>query len=142
MSRPGRIPGSRTAHAGLEDPNHAVALEEQGEARDVVFVRMAEDDDVDAAIPRRDPTIQGDQQAVGIGPAVDQQTPSARSLDQDRIALADVEDRDPGEPRRSCSHDAAGDHGRDDQRPDPGAPREPPRARRGGDGGVGSGPRR
>jgi len=57
LSRPGRIARPRAAHPRLEDPYHPVSLEEQREARDMIFVRMTEDDDVDTTIPRRDPAI-------------------------------------------------------------------------------------
>ena len=55
---------------------------------------------VEPPIPRRDPPIELDQEAIGIRPAVDEQSAAARALDQDRVALADIEDRDPGRASR------------------------------------------
>ena len=77
---------------GLEDPADAIALEEQGEPGDVVLVRMGQDDRVDPPVPRRDPLVERDEQPVRIRPAVDQQSAAARALDEDRVALADIED--------------------------------------------------
>jgi hypothetical protein len=58
---PSRIPGSGSAHAGLEDPRDAVPSQQQRESRDVVLVRMGQDHCVQAAIPRRDAPIELDQ---------------------------------------------------------------------------------
>ena len=79
-----RIPGSRTR------PD-AVPVEQQRQPGDVVLVRVAQDQRVDAAVPRRDAPVELDEQAVGIGAAVDQQSASPGALDEDRVALPDVE---------------------------------------------------
>jgi hypothetical protein len=42
----------------------------------MILVRMRQHDSVDPPVPRRDPSIELDQEAIGIGAAVDQQ-PSA-----------------------------------------------------------------
>ena len=64
----------------------------------MVLVRVGQDEDVDPAIPRRQPSVELDEEPIGIGAAVDQHPPAAAALDEDRIALADVED---GDPRRA-----------------------------------------
>ena len=82
----------------------------------MVLVRVAQDDRVDPAIPRRDPPVEGDEQAIGIGAAVDEEAPAPGALDEDRIALPDVEDRDPGAtPGRRGDH-GTGDEQRADER--------------------------
>ena len=95
-SSPRGIAGARSVHPRLEHAADAVALEQERQAGDVVLVRVAQDQRVDPAVPRRDPPIEGHQQAIGIGAAVDEEPAAPGSLDEDRIALPDVEDRDPG----------------------------------------------
>ena len=76
FAQPFGIAGPRTAHPGFEDPSDAVAPQQQRQPGDMVLVRVAQDDGIDATIPRRDPLVELDEQPVGVGPAVDQQ-PSA-----------------------------------------------------------------
>jgi hypothetical protein len=64
---------------------------------------MAQDQDVDPPIPGRDPGVELDDQALGIGSAVDQQPAAPVALDQDRVPLADVEDRDMDPPVRGSA---------------------------------------
>jgi hypothetical protein len=109
VAQPCRIARSRAAHPRLEHPTDLVALEQQRETGDVVLVRMAEDDGVDPPVPGRDAGVEDDHQAVRIGAAVDEQTASARTLDEDGVALADVEDRDPRDPGRTGDDDRARD---------------------------------
>ena len=121
---PGRISGPGSAHARLEHPLDAVASQQQRESRDVVLVRMGQDHGVQAAIPRRDAAIELDQQPIGIRTAVHQEAATARSLDEDGIALPDVEHRDPGlASRAGDDHGARDGHrhdeaGRDDSQDD------------------------
>ena len=103
-------------HPRLEHAADAVALEQEGQARDVVLVRMAQDDRVDPAVPRRDPPIEGHQQAIGIGSAVDEEPAAPGALDEDRVALPDVEDRDPGAAAGCRGDDRTGDEQRADER--------------------------
>jgi hypothetical protein len=71
---PERVVGrSRPDHPGLEDPADSVGLDQPGQAAGVVLVRVAQDQDVDPPIPGRDPGVELDDQALGIGSAVDQQ---------------------------------------------------------------------
>ena len=123
--RPGGVAGTRPVHPRFEDASDAVALEQERQAGDMVLVRMAQDDRVDAAVPRRDPAIERHEQAVGIGSAVDEQAAAARALDQDRIALPDVEDRDPCERAGCRRDDGTGDQQRADQRHGGDAPCRP-----------------
>jgi hypothetical protein len=111
---PGRVARPRSAHAGLQDATHPIAIEQQREAGDMILVRMRQDDGVQPSVPRRDSPIELDEEPVGIGPAVDEQPPSVGALDEDRVALTDVEDRDPYHARRPRDDYAAGDrHGHD-----------------------------
>jgi hypothetical protein len=106
---PGRVPRSRATHPGFEDPVDAIAVEEQRQAGDVVLVRVRQDHRVEPPVPRRDPPIELDQQSIGIGAAIDQKATTARPLDQDGVALADVEDRDPRRAGRARDDDGARD---------------------------------
>ena len=94
VAQPRRVARPRAAHARLEDPADLVALEQQGETGDVILVGVAEDDGVDPSVPRRDPGIEDDHQAARIRTTVDEQAAAARSLDEDGVALPDVEDGD------------------------------------------------
>ena len=91
----------------------------------MVLVRVRQDDSVEPAIPRRDQPIELDEQPVGIRAAVDQQAPAARPLDEDRVALPDVEDRHCRVARRQLDDDCPGQ----DDRRHQGNEREAGRAR-------------
>ena len=93
LSQPGGVAGAGAAHPGFEDAGDVIALEKQGKTGDMILVRVRQDQRVDASIPWRDAAVERDEQAIGIGPAVDQQPTAARALDEDRVALSDVEDR-------------------------------------------------
>ncbi len=113
---PRRVAGTRTDHPGLEHATDAIALQQQGEAGDMVLVRVGQDHGIDPTVPRRDPRVEDDEQPVRVGPTVDEQPATARPLDEDRVTLADVEDRDAGDARGSCGEDPAGHRDRDDER--------------------------
>ena len=81
----------------------------------MVFVRVRQDHGIDPTIPRRDSSIERDQQAVGVRTTINQQPPASRTLDEDGIALPDVEDRDAGDAPRAGHHDAARDDEREHQ---------------------------
>jgi hypothetical protein len=119
---------TRSDHARLEDPADPVAPNEPGQAARVILVRMAEDQDVDAPVPRRNPGIKLDDQAIRIRPAVDQQPPAPVSFDQDRIALANIEDRDVDASVGTCGQAGCQHrHGQGEGRqPDPAEPARPP----------------
>ena len=112
---PRRVAGPRAAHPRLEHPADAVALEQQGEPGDVILVRMA--DRMTASIRRSHGGIRRSRatsRRSRIRSAVDEQPAAARSLDEDRIALADIEDGDPRDaasvgPRRRAPATASAD---------------------------------
>ncbi len=112
---PCRIAGTGPDHPRLEDATDPVACQQQGEAGDVVLVRMGQDHGIDPPVPRRDPRVEHDEQPIRVGAAIHEKPSAAGTLDEDRVALADVEDRDAGDPGRSCSQDAAGHRDRDDE---------------------------
>ena len=78
---PGGIAGARPAHARLEDLADTISIEQERQTGDVVLVRMGQDDRVDPPVPRRDPLVEVDEQAVRVGTAIDQQATAARTLD-------------------------------------------------------------
>ena len=123
-SEPRGVAGARSAHPGLEDAADAVALEQECQAGDVILVRVAQDDRVDPAVPRRDPAIEGHEQAIRIRSAVDEEPAAPGAFDEDRVALPDVEDRDPGAGAGCRGDHGTGDEQRTDQRDsaDAGAP--------------------
>ena len=106
---PRRVARPRTAHARLEDLADPVAIEQQRQAGDVVLVRMGQDDGIDPAVPWRDAPVEVDEQPVRVGTAIDQQATAAGTLDEDRVSLADVHDRDPGDTRWARRQHPAGD---------------------------------
>jgi hypothetical protein len=57
----------------------------------VILVRVGEDHQVDPTIPGRNVRIELDEQPIRVGPAVHQQTAAAVALDQNRVALPDIE---------------------------------------------------
>ncbi len=77
IAQPRGVTRARSAHPRLEDARHVVSLEEERKTGDVILVRMAQHDGVDPAIPRRDSSVEVDQQAIRVRPAVDEQSPSA-----------------------------------------------------------------
>ncbi len=105
--RPRLVAWPRPPHPGLEHPLDVVPLEEQGQPRDVVLVRVRQDDDVDAPVPRRQPPIELDEQPIRVGPAVDEQSATARALDEDGVTLPDVEDGEPRDAAWSADRDGA-----------------------------------
>jgi hypothetical protein len=64
----------------------------------VVLVGVGQDEDVDPAVPGWQPPIELDEEAVRIRAGVDEHPTAVAALDEDRVALADVED---GDPRRA-----------------------------------------
>ena len=97
---PSSITGARPDHARLVHATDPVARQQCGQARNVVLVRVGEHQDVDATIPRRQSLIERDEEASRVGPAVDEEPAAPTTLDEDPVALADVEDHDPHEPVR------------------------------------------
>jgi hypothetical protein len=116
LAQPCGISGTRAAHPWLEHAIDVVSREQQGEPGHVVLVRVRQDHRVNPAVPRWNASVECDHQAVRIGAPVDQQAATTRTLDQDRVTLADVEDRDPRGPTRPSQRHAANDDDRDDER--------------------------
>ena len=146
---PCRVPGPGPARAGFVDLPDAVPLQEPGQAGDVVLVGMRQDDGVDPPVPRWQAAIEGDQQPGRVRASVHEEPPTIGSFDEDRVALADVQDGDPRDPGGTRGDDRAGhQHGDSERRAPstrvhrPAAPRGrrvwPPRRERG----VQEGPRR
>jgi hypothetical protein len=93
----GDVAGARPDHPGLEHALHPVAAEEAHQPGGVILMGVAEDDDVDAAIPGRQVLVEGDEDAARVGPTVDEEAGATPALEQDRVALPDVEDGQPGD---------------------------------------------
>ena len=108
--RPRPRAGSFAGQAGLVDMPDAVAPQDRDQPRDVVLVGMGQHEQVDPVIPRRQPLIERDQQAVRVGAAIHDQPSAAPTLDEDRVTLPDVESDDP--------RDAVGSMGDDDPEAD------------------------
>jgi hypothetical protein len=104
VRNPRRVPGSRADHPWLEDPGDAVPAQQHGEPGHMVLVGVCQHEGVDPVIPRRKPLVEGDEETPGIGPAVDEHPATVAALDEDGIALADVEHDDLGRPIRTVRH--------------------------------------
>ena len=61
----------------------------------MILVRVGQHEEVDPPIPGRDVRVEGDEEAIRIGAAVDEHPRAAVRVDEDRVALPDVEHRDP-----------------------------------------------
>jgi hypothetical protein len=85
------IPGTRPAHPGLGKTSDPISLEQERQARDVVLVRMSQHDHVKSPIPWRKPRIEDLEEAIRIRAAIDKDPSAARSFEQDRVALPDVQ---------------------------------------------------
>ena len=86
---------------------------------------MARHDDVEPPIPGREAPVEEPEEPSRIGPAVDEEASPASALDEDRVALADVEDDEGRIPRRSVGGTEDDRHDRDGEErgDDPPAPR-------------------
>jgi hypothetical protein len=104
---PRLVAGSVAGHPRLVDVAHPVAPQHRDQARVVILVRVGQHEHVDAVIPRRQPLVESDQQAVRIRPAIDDQPATASAFDEDRVALPNVERDDPGNPVRAMRQDEA-----------------------------------
>ena len=92
--RPGVVAGTRPDHPGLVHPPDAIALEQRREARDVIFVRVGQHEDVDAAVPRRQALVERHQQPARIRAAIHDHPTAAIPEHEDAVALPDVKDDD------------------------------------------------
>ena len=112
---PRLVAGSTSRQAGFVGAPHPVSLEDQRQARNVVLVGMGEHDDVDPAIPRRQPLVERLQESSRVRPAVDHHPPAATALDEDRVALPDIQQRDRCYARRAIRGDERQPQHRGDQ---------------------------
>jgi hypothetical protein len=94
LRQPPVVPGARPRQARLVHRADPVAVEQQPEPRDVVLVWVRQDDDVDPSVPRRQALVERDEQAARIRPAVDEHPATMAAVDEDRVALPDVQDHD------------------------------------------------
>ncbi len=90
---PGPVAGTGPDHAGLVHVPDLISGEEQRKPGDVVLMRVRKDKDVDPSIPWRQPFIEGANEAIRIGAAIDEETAPGPAFDEDPVALAHVEDR-------------------------------------------------
>lgn len=97
---PRAVAWTRPRHPDLQDRRDVISLQEQHQPGHVVFVRVREDHRVDAAVPRRDPTIKCHEEPVRVRATVHQEPAASRTFNEDRVSLSDVEDRDSGDPSR------------------------------------------
>jgi hypothetical protein len=140
-----RVRGAGAGHSRLEQSPDPVAFDQQREAAHVVLVGVRDDDEIDPAVPRRDPRVEGHEEPIGVRTTVHEQSPTPRRLDEDRVALANVErdDVDPAVRPRRRRHHARCDNEREDDREGPDstirAQRTPVRAVRPGHRGAGCG---
>jgi hypothetical protein len=77
---------ARVQHGGDVEP-----MEDVQQAGDVVLVRVSQDEQVDPTFEERKVGAQPAQREVRVRPAVDQHRGAGRGLDEDRVALPDVE---------------------------------------------------
>jgi len=94
-ARPRVVGGSLAREPGLVDAPDAVLLQHGDQPRRMVLVGVRQHEDVDPAVPGRQPLVQVLQQPVRVGAAIDDEAPAGAALDEDRVALTDVEDHEP-----------------------------------------------
>ena len=117
----GSVAAAVAAHAVLGEDADAVAGHQAGEAADVVLVRVCEERDIDAPIPDRDALVEPAHEQVRVPATIDEDTGAVVGLEEDRIALSDVEHRDvegaggPGDVRDRRGADEPEDAGRDER---------------------------
>lgn len=97
---------------GVQHETDPVAGEHLNQPENVIRVRMAEHQDVDLSDVEGERTSELSQRALGVRPAVDQHRRPVGRLDEDRVALADVERRD---VQPSVRLGGDGDGGEDDE---------------------------
>lgn len=88
------VAGPVAGEPRLVHATDAIAVQEEREAGSVVLMRVAQDDEVDPVVPRREALVEDPDEPRRIRAAVDEEPPAVGRLHEDRIALPDVEDRD------------------------------------------------
>jgi hypothetical protein len=124
----GAVSGAGAPHARLRDGADPVARQQHGQTGDMVFVRMGDHDQVDAPVPGRESGVEHGQQAVRIRAGIDEQPRAVVALQQDGVALADVEHGEPQPAVRTC-HGAEGDGANEQGQADGGDTRTERRSR-------------
>lgn len=84
--------------ARLDGEAHVVAVEDREESRAVILVRVRQHDEIDPALPRQQAAAEKRQQPSRIRAAVDEHDRAAE-LQQERVALSDIEGADAGDRR-------------------------------------------
>jgi hypothetical protein len=145
----GSVAGPGSDHPGFEDPFHGVPAEQRREPGRVVLVGVAQDHHVNPPIPGRQLLVQRHEEAAGIRAPVDEEPAAALALEEDCVALSDVEHRQARDPVRAVDdgdgerHDRRGKAAGEDTRgPDPPPPAARHRRTGGGLGGSGGPGRR
>jgi hypothetical protein len=87
------IRGVLERDAGMQDRSNAEPIEGVDEAGHVILVRMAEREDVDPSRPERQIGAQAAKGELRVRTAIHQHRRAGRCLEQDGVALADVEHR-------------------------------------------------
>ena len=90
----GAVAAALAAHPVLGEDPDAVAGQQPGETADMVLVRVGQQRDVDAPVPDGDALVEAPDEEVGVATAVDEDPHPVVRLDEDRVALADVEHGD------------------------------------------------
>jgi hypothetical protein len=94
----------------VEDAADAVAPEDVDEPGDVILVRMGHHQEVDVARVERPVPPDPAQRELRIRAAVDENRATVGSLEEDRVALPDVEDRDMESTIRARQHGDRQEH--------------------------------
>jgi hypothetical protein len=116
-----RVAGPVAEHPVLDYGRHDVSLEQQCQAGHVVLVRVGQHDQVQPSIPRRHPSVEGGEQPVRVGAGVDQHPAAARTVEQQGVALPDIQHRD---PQATVGPRCGDEHHQDQQCRGHGDPRE------------------
>ena len=98
----GRVTGTGPDHARLHDLRYAIAVQDRRESGHVIFVRVREHHEIEPTIPGRDALVEQRDEPVRIGARVDEGATTVGSLEQDRIALADIQNRHVQSAVRAC----------------------------------------
>jgi hypothetical protein len=111
------VAGSWAQHPRFHDAPDPVALQKPGQPGDVVFMGVAQDEQVQPTIPGRQPGVECDEKATRIGTTVDQHSAAAVALDEDRVSLSHIEHVDSDAAAGAMSgdqHEAGDGRGKDE----------------------------
>jgi hypothetical protein len=82
------------ADAGVEDGPDPESRQDLDQPGDVILVRMAQHEQVDAAREEREIGAQPAEGELGVRTTIDEHGGAVRRLDQDRVTLTDVQHGD------------------------------------------------